>query len=73
MAGRRDLVRRAYELGSVDRYAGRAMADMAGGDSAWLMDELGEVSATTARNAVRREAACDAYEDGWHAADDALR
>lgn len=41
---------RAYRLGSIDAYAGRPLRNMADADSAWLMTELGETSATTAAN-----------------------
>lgn len=63
---------RAYQLGAVDAYAGRPLRDMDGEESAWLMAELGETSATTAANQPRRLALCEAYEDGWHDARKAI-
>lgn len=63
----------AYRLGSLDRYAERPMLDVEDAGSAVLMGSLGEVSATTARNADGRLAMCDAYVDGWCDADSALR
>lgn len=67
------LIQQAYRLGSIDRLADRPARDMADDGSAWLMAELGQDSPTTAANHADRVAMCDAYLDGWHDSDSALR
>lgn len=64
--------RRAYQIGSRDALAGRPLRDM-WSESAALMDEMGETTPTTGRNAPRRLRLVEAYEDGWHTARSASR
>lgn len=64
------LTEHAYTLGSFDRYCDRPPLDLDNGQSAELMARL-DLHPTPA-NAAIRDAACDAYLDGWHAANSAL-
>lgn len=63
---------RAYALGTQDALMGRSIVAMDDDGSAWLMDELGETSETTAANQAARTRMCEAYLDGYQDAASAL-